>query len=90
MNRVVDIEHRVAALERLQGRAVGLAAEIKALPFVDALAVRAAARERISRGTDLALPPRLRRLLNQALDVVDVSWLESAERDRLERTVFGR
>jgi len=90
MNTLVDIEHRDAALERLRGRAVGLAAEIKALPFEDALDVRAAARERISRGTDLALPPRLRRLLNQALDVVDVSWLEPAERDRLERTVFGR
>jgi len=90
MNTLSDIERRGEALERLRVRAAGLAPEIEELPFGDAFAVRAAVRERLSRGTDLALPLPLRRLLNQALDIIDVSWLEPAQRDQLERAVFGR
>jgi hypothetical protein len=89
MSTLLDLPTRTEAIDALRTRARVVALRIDRLAFADAFVLKGAVRERLGRAADLALSERLRPLLNQMLDIVDVSWLEPAEAEQLERAIFA-
>ena len=98
MTTLLDMPTRTEAIDALLERARELALQIDRLAFADTFVLRlafadtfvlrGAARERLSCDEDLALPAPLRPLLNRALDIIDISWLEPAEATQLEHAIF--
>jgi len=88
MTTQVDLGPAPDGIVTLWQRALDVAAEISLLPSAQVFELRAAVRERLSRGDDLVASPDLRPLLNRILDLVDLSWLTPSESERLEQALF--